>query len=435
MWHLAWFTNPRTHGWTANGPDRWAGNDIQPDSWQTGAFLVDMVKQLERLNFDYIMIEDHVVLSNDKQNLEPRVDPLPIVTLLAANTQKLGVVATLSSTFYPPFLLARQIASVDHISRGRVGWNVVTTSEAWAAQAFGMDDIPPHDERYARADEMLDLVKQLWDAWEPDAYEANEETGRLINPDKFREFEFNGQWYKSRGPLNVMRSPQGRPVICQAGSSPTGRDFASKHSDIVLCSTFGENSVKALKDFRDDIRKRAEGHGRNPDEVKVMFLISPTLGDTEEAAHARYQEVIGMTPAILQRRLGLLSLHTNHDWSQYDLDAPFPQINPKDFTEGFQGFLQSLLNISKGGKRTLRETLSEQETTSLKLIGTPLQVADQLEAAMEEIGGDGWLFHARPLTRRYLAEVLDGLVPILQKRGLVRSQYKTNMLREHLLEF
>jgi alkanesulfonate monooxygenase SsuD/methylene tetrahydromethanopterin reductase-like flavin-dependent oxidoreductase (luciferase family) len=130
-----------------------------------------------------------------------------------------------------------------------------------------------------------------------------------------------------------------------------------------------------------------------------------------------------------------LTLHTNHDWSQYDLDAPFPQIDPKSFTQGFQGFVQSLLNISKNGKRTLRETLSEQETTSLKLIGTPEQVADQMEAAMAQIEGDGWLFHARPLTRRYLAEILDGLVPILQKRGLVRTHYTTAMLREHLREF
>jgi FMN-dependent oxidoreductase (nitrilotriacetate monooxygenase family) len=435
MFHLAWFTNPRTHGWTANGPDRWAGNDIQPDAWQTGDFLIDMVKQLERMAFDYIMIEDHVVLSNDKQNLEPRLDPLPVITLLAANTKKLGLIGTFSSSFYPPFLLARQIASVDHISRGRAGWNVVTSSEDWAAQAFGQEKQPPHDERYERADEMLDLVKQLWDAWEPDAYEANVETGRLVDPDKFREFDFHGKFYRSKGPLNVMRSPQGRPVICQAGSSPVGRDFAAKHSDVVLCSTFGENSVQALKDFRTDIRKRAAAQGRDPDAVKVMYLISPVVGDTKEGAEARYQEIIGMTPAILKRRLGLLTLHTNHDWFQYDLDAPFPKIDPQTFTQGFQGFVQSLLNISRGGKRSLRETLSEQETTSLKLIGTPEQVADQMEAAMAAIEGDGWLFHARPLTRRYLAEILDGLVPILQKRGLVRSGYTTSMLREHLMEF
>jgi FMN-dependent oxidoreductase (nitrilotriacetate monooxygenase family) len=433
MFHLAWFTNPRAHGWTANGSDRWAGNDILPERWETGDFLVDLARSMERACFDFIMIEDHVVLTNDKQNLEPRIDPLPIITLLAAKTRHLGVIGTFSSSFYPPFLLARQIASVDHISRGRAGWNVVTSSEDWAAQAFGNEKQPPHDERYARADEMLDLVKQLWDAWDPDAYEMNEETGRYVDPSKFREFIFEGRWHKSRGPLNVSRSPQGRPVICQAGSSGTGRDFAAKHSDVILCSTFGQNSVQALKDFRDDVRARMLKQGRNPDSAKIMFLISPVLGDTEEAAQERYQEIIGMTPKILQQRLGRLTLHTNHDWSKYDLDAPFPDIDPETFTEGFRGFMESLIRIGKG--KTLREALSEQETTSLKLIGTPEQVADKMQAAMEEIGGDGFLMHGRPLTRRYYDEILDGLVPILQRRGLTRTSYKHQLLRDNLMEF
>jgi FMN-dependent oxidoreductase (nitrilotriacetate monooxygenase family) len=433
MFHLAWFTNPRAHGWTANGSDRWAGNDILPERWETGEFLIDLARAMERACFDFIMIEDHVVLSNDKQNLEPRIDPLPIITLLAANTRHLGVIGTFSSSFYPPFLLARQIASVDHISRGRAGWNVVTSSEDWAAQAFGNEKQPPHDERYARADEMLDLVKQLWDAWDPDAYEMNEETGRYVDPAKFREFIFEGRWHKSRGPLNVSRSPQGRPVICQAGSSGTGRDFAAKHSDVILCSTFGQNSVPALKEFRDDVRARMVKQGRDPDSAKIMFLISPVVGDTEEAAQERYQEIIGMTPKILNQRLGRLTLHTGHDWSKYDLDAPFPTIDVESFTEGFRGMVESLIRIGKG--KTLRQALSEQETTSLKLIGTPEQVADMMEAAMEEIGGDGFLMHGRPLTRRYYDEILDGLVPILQKRGLTRTSYKHQLLRDNLMEF
>ena len=433
MFHLAWFTNPRAHGWTANGSDRWAGRDILPERWETGEFLVDLAKSMERACFDFIMIEDHVVLTNDKQNLEPRIDPLPIITLLAAKTSKLGVIGTFSSSFYPPFLLARQIASVDHISRGRAGWNVVTSSEDWAAQAFGQEKQPPHEERYARADEMLDLVKGLWDSWDADAYEMNEETGRYVDPDKIRDFVFDGQYHKSRGPMNISRCPQGRPVICQAGSSPTGRDFAAKHSDVILCSTFGLNSVQALKDFREDVRRRMVKHGRDPDTAKVMFLVSPVVADTEAAAQHRYQEIVGMTPEILKQRLGRLTLHTDHDWSKYDLDQPLPEIDVEKFTEGFRGMVESIIKLAKG--KTLRAALAEQETTSLKLIGTPVQVADQIEAAMEEIGGDGFLMHARPLTRRYIAEITDGLVPILQKRGLVRSTYKHTMLRDNLMEF
>ncbi len=433
MFHLAWFTNPRAHGWTANGADRWAGNDILPERWQTLAFLKDMARQLDDACFDFIMIEDHVVLSNDKQNLEPRIDPMIVLPVLAEATRRLGLIGTFSSSFYPPFLLARQINSIDLVSGGRAGWNVVTSSEDWAARAFGRDKQPPHDERYAIADEMLDLVKQLWEAWEPNPWEMSAETGRYVDPTKFREFTFDGQYHKSLGPLNVSRSPQGRPAICQAGSSPAGRDFAAKHSDVILCSTFGQDSVPALKAFRDDIRDRMVKHGRDPDEAKVMFLISPVIGDTEEAAQARYQEVVGMTPAILAQRLGRLTLHTDIDWSAFDLDAPFPDIDPASATQGFQGMIASLKASARG--RSLRAVLAEQETTSLKLIGTPEQVADKMEAAMAEIGGDGFLMHARPLTRRYLAEVLDGLVPILQRRGLVRSRYETDTLRGHLAEF
>lgn len=433
MFHLAWFTNPRAHGWTANGADRWAGNDILPERWQTLEFLKDMSRQLESACFDFIMIEDHVVLTNDKQNLEPRIDPMIVMSVLSQVTQRLGIIGTFSSSFYPPFLLARQIASLDHVSRGRAGWNVVTSSEDWAARAFGRDKQPPHDERYAIADEMLDLVKQLWDAWEEDPFEMSAETGRYVDPTKFREFEFEGKYHRSLGPLNVTRSPQGRPAICQAGSSPAGRDFAAKHSDVILCSTFGRNSVAALKEFRDDIRERMVSHGRDPDGAKVMFLISPVVGDTVEAAQARYQEVVGMTPTILAQRLGRLSLHTGLDWTKFDLDAPFPDIDPADI-QGFQGFVAAIKAKASGGK-TLREALGEQETTSLKLIGTPEMVADQMEAAIAEIGGDGFLMHARPLTRRYLAEVLDGLVPLLQRRGLVRSRYETETLRGHLAAF
>ena len=218
MFHLAWFTNPRAHGWTANGADRWAGNDILPERWQTLDFLKDMSRQLEGAGFDFIMIEDHVVLTNDKQNLEPRIDPMVVMSVLSQVTERLGIIGTFSSSFYPPFLLARQINSIDHVSRGRAGWNVVTSSEDWAARAFGRDKQPPHDERYAIADEMLDLVKQLWEAWEPDPWEMSADTGRYVDPTKFREFEFNGKYHKSLGPLNVSRSPQGRPAICQAGS-------------------------------------------------------------------------------------------------------------------------------------------------------------------------------------------------------------------------
>jgi FMN-dependent oxidoreductase (nitrilotriacetate monooxygenase family) len=435
MFHLAWFANPRPHGWTPTGPDRWAGNDVKPALWETGEFMIDFAKSLERACFDYIMLEDHVVLKDDKETNEPRLDPMPVLSMIAAHTQYLGLVGTFSTSFYPPFLLARQMATLDHLSRGRAGWNMVTSGEDRGAQAFGNDKQPPHDERYDRADEYLDLADQLWRAWEPDAYEMNEETGRYVDPVKVREFEFKGKWLRSRGPLNVGHSPQGRPVLCQAGASGRGRDFAASHADTIICSTFGENSVPALKEFRDDIRARMRNFGRDPDSCKVMYLISPVLGDSESMAHERYWQIFEPTPGIINQRLNQLSTHTAHDWYQYDLDKPLPPMDVATMTQGYQGMAAGFIKLGDGGKRTLREMIADYQTSSLKLVGTPAQIADRLAEVIEETGGDGFLLHARPLTRRYITEICDGLVPLLQKRGLVRGEYGRQLFRDNLLAF
>ena len=432
--HLGWFANARPHGWTPTGSDRWAGNDILPEQWETGTFLVDFARSLERACFDYIMLEDHVVLHDDRENIEPRLDPMPLLATLAAHTRHLGLIGTFSTSFYPPFLLARQMATLDHLSRGRIGWNMVTSTEDRAAQAFGADRQPPHGERYERADEYLELVKRLWDGWAPDAYEIDEHTGRYVDPDKLTAFDHQGRWLRSCGPLNVSRSPQGRPVLCQAGASPAGRAFAARHADTIICSTFGLNSVEALREYRDDVRARMVGEGRDPDGCKVMYLISPVLGDSEAHAQARYREIHAPTPAIINQRLHWLTTHTSHDWFQYDLDRPLPAMDVDTMTEGYRGMAAGFLKLGRNGE-TLREMIADYQTSSLKLVGTPEQIADRLEQVIAETGGDGFLLHARPLTRRYVSEICDGLVPILQKRGLVRQAYTGGSFFQNLMEF
>ena len=434
MFHLGWFANARPHGWTPTGSDRWAGNDILPEQWETGEFLIDFAKSLERACFDYIMLEDHVVLHDDRENIEPRLDPMPVLAVLAAHTKHLGLIGTFSTSFYPPFLLARQMATLDHLSRGRIGWNMVTSTEDRAAKAFGTDRQPPHGERYERAHEYLDLVKKLWDGWEPGAYEMNEATGRYVDPDKLHEFDFEGQWHRSCGPLNVSRSPQGRPVLCQAGASPAGRAFAAKHADTIICSTFGLNSVAALKEYRDDVRARMVVDGRDPDTCKVMYLISPVLGDSEQHARDRYWEIHEPTPAIVNQRLHWLTTHTGHDWFQYDLDKALPAMDVDSMTEGYRGMATGFLRLGQNGE-TLREMIADYQTSSLKLVGTPETIATRLAEVIEETGGDGFLLHSRPLTRRYISEICDGLIPVLQRRGLVRSQYGEKTFYDNLMAF
>jgi len=439
--HLAFFTNARPHGWGVNGPIPWSGHDSRPDVWESGSFLVELARAIERAGFDYLMLEDHSVIADRYKGTTEvdlkhairaaRLDPLPVISYLAAHTTRLGLVSTLSTSFYPPFLLARLMATVDHLSRGRAGWNIVTGGEDEAAQAFGIGEkMPPHDERYDRADEYLDLATQLWDAWEPDAVVHDEETGTYADHTKVRSFDHHGQYYRSRGPLNISRSPQGRPVFCQAGSSPRGRQFGARHADTIIAATAGENPIAAMKEFRDDIRRRRLQDGLDPDGCKVLFPVLPVLADTQEDAERLAARVPEVNQNSIDRALAGLSADNNIDFSQFDLDKPLPEIE----TEGHRGTLAA---FSKQGK-TLRQMVEARlgrSTRTLQLIGTPASVAERMGEVIDEIGGDGFLIHAFPLTRRYIAEITDGLVPELQKRGLVRTRYEHEHFRDNLLAF
>lgn len=439
--HLAFFTNVRPHGWGVNGPIPWSGHDSRPEVWESGAFLLDLARAIERAGFDYLMLEDHSVIADRyKGSTETdlkhairaaRLDPLPVISWLAAHTTRLGLVATLSTSFYPPFLLARLMASVDHLSRGRAGWNIVTGGEDEAAQAFGIGEkMPPHDERYDRADEFVDIVSQLWDAWQPDAVVHDEETGTYADYRKVRSFDHRGQYYRSRGPLNVSRSPQGRPVFCQAGSSPRGRAFGARHADTIIASTAGEDPVAAARAFRDDIRARMREYRRDPDDCKVLFPVLPVLADTEEEAQAIAARVPKVDQNAVDRALAGLSADNNIDFSQFDLDKPLPEIE----TEGHRG---TLATFARQGK-TLREMVEARlgrSTRTLQFVGTPASVAERMGEVAEAIGGDGFLIHAFPLTRRYVTEITDGLVPELQRRGLVRRAYEHEHFRDNLLSF
>jgi alkanesulfonate monooxygenase SsuD/methylene tetrahydromethanopterin reductase-like flavin-dependent oxidoreductase (luciferase family) len=258
-------------------------------------------------------------------------------------------------------------------------------------------------------------------------------TGRYVDRAKVHDFDFEGKYFKGKGPLNVARSPQGRPVICQAGGSPTGREFSAKHADTVLLSSDGANSVQVLKDFRDDLRARAAANGRNPDDIKVLYMVTPVVADTDEQAEAIVTKRFTLTEAKVQSFVKGIGSYFSIDFTKYDLDKPLPIEEMR--TEGHQTTLENFLRHADGGRRTFREMIARFRPTSLDLVGSLETVADKMEAAMAEIGGDGFLIQSRPLTRRYITEITEGLVPVLQRRGLTRSSYKHNYLREHLLEF
>jgi FMN-dependent oxidoreductase (nitrilotriacetate monooxygenase family) len=429
--HLAWFTNFTVDEW--NAPFASGGSP-----W-TGEFYVDMAKAMERACFDYIMLEDTLMLSEayggstdaylKTATMAPKHDPAPLAALIGAATSRMGVVATLSTLGYPPFLLARLCATIDHISRGRFGWNIVTSGENAAAQNFGLDELPPREVRYDMADEYLDLVCRLFDTWDPDAVVIDRERNTYARAGSVRPIDFQGKFFKCRGPLNTVRSPQGRPTFVQAGGSPRGREFAARHADSIIAVA---NGIEGMKWYRDDVRHRAAKAGRNPDDIKVLFLVAPILGETEAAAHERAEREL-TSEAHVERALALYSSITDIDFAEFDLDKPLPG---KLTTNGEQGSLDKFQQFGSG--KTLRQLVREGgNSTSIELVGTPDQVAERMGEVMEIVGGDGFLIKApfHRVSRHYIAEVCDGLVPALQRRGLARTEYTKTTLRETLREF
>lgn len=427
--HIGWFLGNSfgVHGW--NQP--WGGTNGR--DWAQPDMHVDMARALERACFDFMLLEDSLfVPDNYGSSMEyylaralraPKNDPLPLVPLIAQATTRLGVVPTISTSFYPPFLLARLMATLDLMSKGRVGCNFVTSTAQRAAQNFGLDEHIDHDLRYEMADEFVDLARKLWSSWDADAVVMDRDQGIFVDHTKVRPVDFKGRFFSSRGPLNTARPPQGQPVLVQAGSSPQGRQFAARHMDVVIGAF---SSVPEMKAFRADMRARLVALGRNPDHCKVMFVTAPTLGETAEEAQERHRRRTAARNAVPDVALAQMASLTDIDFAQYDLDMPIAELT----TNGQQGTLRQFL--SKGS--TLREIAANYRFGMDDLVGTPDQVAGMMEEIMQEVGGDGFMLSG-PLTRRYIAEVTDGLAPALQKRGVMRAAYTHQHFRDNLLEF
>ena len=431
--HLGWFMNFT--------PDEWRepfGQGGQP--WD-GQFYIEMARTLERACFDYIMIEDKLMVSETYGGsreaglksgiMAPKHDPAPLAVAMGMATSRLGVVATMSTLGYPPFLMARLSSTIDSLTKGRFGWNIVTSAEDLAAQNFGLEKLPTREQRYAMAEEYMEVMGKLFDSWAPDAVVLDRENGMYVDHTKVKPINHQGEFFKVRGPLNTVRSPQGRPVYVQAGASPRGRDFAAAHADSIVSVASG---VAEMKAFRADVRARAVAIGRDPDTIKILFCVTPTLGETNAEAQEKHHRMLN-APHFIDDVLASISAITDIDFSKYELDKPLPE---RLVTNGEQGSLDKFQQYGSG--KTLREVVVDGAgglVSSVELIGTPDQVAERMGDVMAEVGGDGFLITTPVLrvSRRYVVEIADGLVPALQKRGLARKVYKHEKLRDNLLEF
>jgi FMN-dependent oxidoreductase (nitrilotriacetate monooxygenase family) len=421
--HLNAFLHDVGHheaAWRLPESDPRAGDDID--------FYIRVSRAAEAAKLDSIFFADSPSIWGDgslrpASNLEPTV----LLAALAVATERIGLIATASTTYNEPYNLARRFAAVDHVSRGRAGWNIVTTSNAAAAHNFGLDDIQAHNERYARAAEFVEVVKQLWDSWEDDAVIADKDEGIWADPDKLHAIDHEGRFFKVRGPLNAARSPQGYPLLVQAGSSLNGRIFAARCAEAVFTA---QRTLTEGQEFYADLKQRTVEAGRGEHEIVILPGVVPFLGSTEAEAKAREQEF----NEVINPRHGLrmISQMFGTDLTGIELDAPLPEVPQEDDIEGHKSRSTLIANLAHEEQLTVRQLLGKLGggRGHRTFTGTPEQLADDLQQWFEGGAADG--FNVMPAA--YPADLetfTTQVVPILQRRGLFRTEYDGSTLREH----
>ncbi|MGW8652712.1 NtaA/DmoA family FMN-dependent monooxygenase, partial [Nocardia salmonicida] len=371
------------------------------------------------------------------QDIIGRPDTFGVLAAIAAVTEHLGLAGTINATFNEPYELARQFATLDHLSGGRAAWNVVTSFDAFTGQNFRRGGFLDPADRYVRAEETLNAVRALWDSWNADDIVADKDSGRFLARPDAGAFAFRGQQFDISGRFTVPRSPQGRPVILQAGVSPQGRDFAAANADAIF-SPYGK--LPEAADFYRDIKARAVAAGRSADDIKILPSASFVLGDTETEAIEKYhairnEQVTGQTALILLEQIW------NRDLSGYDPEGPIPDIEPDPDAPSFiqgRAFLHQdrfatvkrLREISEAKKLTLRETVIDQFERG-PIVGTPAQVAEKIDEFVNNDGSDGFILGSH-LVPTGLDEFVDRVVPLLQDRGALRTEYTGTTLRDNL---
>ncbi|MDM5327564.1 LLM class flavin-dependent oxidoreductase [Neobacillus sp. CF12] len=406
----------------------WRHPDIQADASVSLEFYTNQAQKAEEGKFDLVFIADGLHI-NEKSipHFLNRFEPLTILSALATVTSKIGLVGTLSTSYSEPFNVARQFASLDHISHGRAGWNVVTSPLEKTALNFSktIEEHPDHSKRYRIAAEYLQVAKGLWDSWEDDAFVRNKETGVFFDSDKLHQLNHRGEFFSVQGPLNIGRSKQGRPLIFQAGSSEAGKDLAAKEADAIFT---GHPTLSAAREFYQDVKNRALALGRNPDELAILPGIAPIIGTTEEEAERKYQEIANLVS--IDKALDYLGRYfEHHDFSQYPLDEPFPELGDLG-KNSFQSHTDRIKQQAKAQNLTLRQVALQETTPKPTFIGTPEKVADLIQEWFEGNGADGFIIGSA--VPNGLNDFVDFVVPILQKRGLFRTEYEDETLRGNL---
>ncbi len=429
--HLGAFFHP-----TGNHVAAWLHPAAQIDAGVNFRHYAEITQLAERGKFDLMFVADAVAVREGKLSALRRwpqymayFDPLTLLPALAAVTSHIGLCATATTSYNEPYHVARKFASLDLISNGRAGWNVVTSSATNEAYNFGRDQHYEHGERYDRSVEFVEVVKGLWDSWEDDAFIRDRSTGVYFDPTKIHALNHKGEHFKVRGPLNVARPPQGHPVLFQAGSSEAGRETAARFAEGVFTP---QHTLPGAQDFYRDLKGRMARYGRPPEALKVMPGLNAIVGRTRKEAeekHAFLQSKIhpDVGLELLSNQLG------NFDLSEYDLDGPLPEVPESLYALASQSSTRNIVRWAKEEGLTIRQIYQRfagargQRT----LLGSPAEIVDDMETWFRGYGVDGFLFHPSYLPGG-LADFVELVIPELQNRGLFREDYEGTTLRENM---
>ncbi len=405
----------------------WRHPDAHPGASTDFQFYKRQAQVAEAGKFDFLFVADSVYITEKSSpHYLNRFEPLTILSALAGATSNIGLVATLTVSYSEPFNVARQFASLDHISGGRAGWNVVTSWLEGSAANYSREKHYAHDVRYRLADEYLDVVQGLWDSWEDDALTFDKAGGQFFDPAKLHALNHKGEFFSVKGPLNISRSPQGQPVIFQAGASEDGKAFAAKRADAIFVS---HEDIESAQTYYKDIKARAAGYGRDPDQLHVLPAARPVVGRTPEEAEALYKQQTELVS--LDNALSMLARPFNeYDFGQHDPDGPFPLEAAEFGANSNQSAVTRIVEAVKTENLTLRQTALRFATPRGHFVGAPEQVADSLQHWFEERASDGFvLFESLPGQLEMFVELV---VPILQARGLFRTDYEGATFRDSL---
>lgn len=404
----------------------WLDPDLPGDASIDIDWYIDHARAAEAAKFDLVFIVDSPYITPDTApHFLNRLEPLTLLSAVAASTSHIGLVGTLTTSYWEPYNVARQFGSLDHISRGRAGWNVVTTGLEGAARNYGREEHFDHKVRYDRAREFVDVVQGLWDSYEDDAFPRDRRTRLFLDRSKQHRLDHKGEHFSVAGPLALSRSPQGQPVIFQAGDSHEGRDLGAAIAEGTFTSAQDFETGRA---YYADIKSRAAALGRNPDLIKILPGLVPVIAETDEeaqAAAAAAQGALDIGKLLIQ----IGRAFNYHDFSRHDLDAPFPDLSGVTLNS-YKGHAERIIRVAREEKLTLREAAYRFGQWRPDFVGSPETIANEIERWFHGRAADGFLLRVtRPGHFRLFREKV---VPILQARGLFRTDYAGNTLRSHL---